>query len=173
MLPSEDAVEHGELAIFLRLNEKWDPEIDGEKPVKAPKPIGVPGAHMPSQMNKDHKPSYSKIPPLPPDKKREDDEFDVSTELSGFGLQGVKMTNDELQQLAQELGLGKDDAANLAKGLGNLDIEDAVGDPSDPSNQADDKTTTVDKGGVEQVGIYFFVLRFFLRDPRIFSLIPF
>lgn len=120
----EDAVEHDELAIFLRLNEKWDPAIDGDVPVREPKPIGVPGAHMPSVMNKDHKPSYSKFTAPVPDKKHEEEEFDISGELSGFGLQGVKMTNDELQLLAEELGLGKEDAAELAKGLGELDLNE-------------------------------------------------
>jgi len=118
----EDAAEHDELAIFLRLNDKWDPIFDGDQPVREPKPIGVPGAHMPSVMNKDHKPSYSKIPAPPPDKKREEEEFDISAELSGFGLQGVKMTNNELQQLAQELGLDEEAAADLTKGLGSLDL---------------------------------------------------
>ena len=86
---------------------------------------------MPSVMNKNHKPSYSKIPAPPPDKKREEEEFDISAELSGFGLQGVKMTNDELQQLAQDLGLDEEAAADLAKGLGSLDLGDSdkeVGD---------------------------------------------
>jgi len=126
----EDAVEHDEIAIFLRLNEKWDPTIDEEKSSPAPKPVGVPGAHMPSVMNKSHKPSYSKVPPPPPDKKREGEEFDISGELSGFGFQGVKMTNDDLQQLAEELGLGKEDAADFAKGLGSLDLEDPADKPA-------------------------------------------
>jgi len=143
----EDAVEHGEMSIFLRLNEEWDPAIDEDKPARVPKPVGVPGAHMPSVMNKDHRPSYSKIPPLPPDKKREEDEFDISGELSGFGLQGVKMTNNELQQLAEELGLGKDDAAELAKGLGSLDLggsgEDAANKPTENTDeQVEDKSET-------------------------------
>lgn len=79
---------------------------------------------MPSVMNKDHKPSYSKFTAPVPDKKHEEEEFDISGELSGFGLQGVKMTNDELQLLAEELGLGKEDAAELAKGLGGLDLNE-------------------------------------------------
>jgi SH3 domain-binding glutamic acid-rich protein len=153
-LASEDAVEHGELSIFLRLDEKWDPNIDGDKPAPEPKPIGVPGAHMPSVMNKDHRPSYSNIPAPLPDKKKEVEEFDISTELSGFGFQGVKMTNDELQQLAEELGLAKDDAANLAEGLSSLNLKEpgsADKPTKDPDEVVDEKVVTVaDKTTTEQ-----------------------
>ena len=75
-------------------------------------------------MNTSHKPSFSSIPPPKPDKEHEAEEFDISTELSGYGLQGVKMTNDELKQLAEELGLGSDDAGDLVQGLGSMDIKD-------------------------------------------------
>lgn len=44
-------------------------------------------------------------------------EFDVGDELSGYGLQGVKVTEDELRDLVAELGLGGDDAGDLVKGL--------------------------------------------------------
>jgi len=45
------------------------------------------------------------------------DMFDVSTELSGFGLQGVQVTEDELRDLVAELGLDGDEAGDLVKGL--------------------------------------------------------
>lgn len=51
-----------------------------------------------------------------PVNKREGD-FDVSTELEGFGLQGIRVTEDDLAALVQELGLGGDDADELVKGL--------------------------------------------------------
>jgi len=51
-------------------------------------------------------------------RKRGEAEFDVSEELSGYGLQGVKVTEDDLLALVQELGLGGDEAGDLVKGLG-------------------------------------------------------
>jgi len=47
----------------------------------------------------------------------------VSTELEGYGLQGVKVTEDELGALLEELGLDGDDARDLADSLSHrLDI---------------------------------------------------
>lgn len=63
-------------------------------------------------------------------------EFDVGDELSGFGLQGVKVTEDELRDLVAELGLDGDEAGDLVKGL-----SDAAGTPSKqaaPSNTVDE-----------------------------------
>jgi SH3 domain-binding glutamic acid-rich protein len=40
--------------------------------------------------------------------------------LSGFGLQGVKVTDDELRELVEEMGLGGDEAEDLVKGLGGV-----------------------------------------------------
>jgi hypothetical protein len=48
---------------------------------------------------------------------KRDDEFDVGEELSGFGLQGVKVSQDDLAALVEDLGLGGDDAEELIKGL--------------------------------------------------------
>jgi hypothetical protein len=48
---------------------------------------------------------------------RREGEFDVSTELEGFGLQGVRVTQDDLAALVEELGLGGDEADELVKGL--------------------------------------------------------
>lgn len=44
-------------------------------------------------------------------------EFDVSTELVGYGLQGVNVTDDELRALVAELGLEGNEAGDLVKGL--------------------------------------------------------
>ncbi|GLB36009.1 putative SH3-binding, glutamic acid-rich protein [Lyophyllum shimeji] len=118
----EDAVEYGELDTFLRLNETW--KEDEDQPVIPAKPIGVPGAVTPLQMTPDHlkKKILAQPPSSPlrgksiPVNKREG-EFDVSTELEGYGLQGVKVTEEELRNLVAELGLDGDDAGDLVKGL--------------------------------------------------------
>lgn len=44
--------------------------------------------------------------------------MDVGSGL-GFGLEGVKVTQDELRDLVSQLGLGGDDAEDLISGLGN------------------------------------------------------
>ncbi|KAF8528005.1 hypothetical protein BU17DRAFT_38782 [Hysterangium stoloniferum] len=115
----EDAVEYGELDIFLRLKESWDDEIDGT-PLKPSIPVGVPGASSPSHMT-GHKPSFAVSPsPLRSKTKgKGDDEFDIGEELVGFGLQGVKVSDNELLDLVAELGLGEDEANDLVKGLGS------------------------------------------------------
>jgi hypothetical protein len=115
---SEDAVEHDELAIFLRLNESYDASVEEDRPLLEEKVIGVPGATPnPSPMKPKvaasasstpskspgpavtipatpQTPALPKVPPPTPVNKRDD--FDVSEELSGYGLQGVKVTHDEL-----------------------------------------------------------------------------
>jgi hypothetical protein len=139
----EDAVEHDELDIFLRLKDKWDPAIDEDRPAPVAKPIGVPGASSPLQMTPDRLKSkiMAKPPPSPlqgkalPVNKRVG-EFDVGDELSGYGLQGVKVTDDELRDLVAELGLNGDEAGDLVKGL-----SDPAGTPpkqAPPSNTVDE-----------------------------------
>jgi SH3 domain-binding glutamic acid-rich protein len=153
---SEEAVEYGELATFLRLNETWDESIEETRPTLPAKPIGVPGASSPSQMAKPaHRALFDASPgasPLqrgvalasasPANKeslrKRNETEFDVGDELSGYGLQGVKVTDDELLALVEELGLGGDEAGDLVKGL------------SDSTDKAD-KGSGSSIGGSEQV----------------------
>lgn len=119
---SEDAVEYDELDTFLRLKETWN-VADEDHPAPPVQPIGVPGAASPLQMTPDHLKSHvlAQSPsPLKgrgvPVNKREG-EFDVSTELSGYGLQGVRVTDDELRDLVAELGLDGDEAGDLVKGL--------------------------------------------------------
>jgi len=120
----EDAVEHDELEIFLRLKDKWDPTIDEDRPAPVAKPVGVPGASSPLQMTPDRlKSKIMAQPPVSPLKgkalpvNKRVGEFDVGDELSGYGLQGVKVTEDELRDLVAELGLDGDDAGDLVKGL--------------------------------------------------------
>ena len=54
--------------------------------------------------------------PLKPVNKRND--FDISTELEGFGLQGLRVTDDDLRQLVKDLGLDGDEAADMVRSLG-------------------------------------------------------
>ncbi|KAH7928496.1 hypothetical protein BV22DRAFT_1102964 [Leucogyrophana mollusca] len=124
---AEEAVEYDELDTFLRLNDSWNAAVDEDRPAPAVKPVGVPGAVPVSQMTPEHhKPKFfppSADSPLKgkgkdiPVNKREGD-FDVSTELEGFGLQGVRVTDDDLRKLVEDLGLDGDDAADMVKSLG-------------------------------------------------------
>lgn len=127
-------MEYGELDRFLRLSEKWndneDSLLSGPKLPEA-KPVGVPGAMMPLQMTPEHlkkqilaQPPKSPLSgsgsggkkPIPVNKRV--GEMDLGDELSGFGLQGVKVTEDELLDLVKGLGLDDDAAGDLVKGLG-------------------------------------------------------
>ena len=54
--------------------------------------------------------------PLKPVNKRND--FDVSTELEGFGLQGLRVTDDDLRRLVEDLGLDGEEAADMVRSLG-------------------------------------------------------
>jgi len=143
-LNSEEAVEYGELETFLRLNETWDESIEETRPTLPTKPIGVPGASSPSQMAKPaHRALFNASPggassplqrgaasasasasssPVGKDalRKRNDAEFDAGDGLSGYGLQGVKVTQDDLLALVEELGLGGEEAGDLVKGLGDF-----------------------------------------------------
>ena len=128
---SEEAVEYGELETFLRLKETWSESAEETRPTLPAQPIGVPGASSPSQMAKpSHKALFDVSPASSPLRgsagpaaqkaslrKRNEDEFDISTELSGYGLQGVKVTDDELADLVAELGLGGEEAGDLVRGL--------------------------------------------------------
>ena len=71
-------------------------------------------------------------------RNRNEAEFDVGDELTGYGLQGVKVTDDDLLALVEELGLGGEEAGDLVKGL------------SDPTDKADkvkeDEATEVREG---------------------------
>ncbi|KAH6916871.1 hypothetical protein BKA70DRAFT_1250837 [Coprinopsis sp. MPI-PUGE-AT-0042] len=125
----EDAVEHDELDIFLKLKEPWDPAIDEERPPPEVKAVGVPGANLPMEMTPKHIKEYiiaeqssplrvkSKTKPIPVNKLDEKDQIDLGNELAGYGLQGVKVTQDELMDLMGQLGLGGEEADDLAKGL--------------------------------------------------------
>lgn len=56
-------------------------------------------------------------------RKRNKAEFDAGDELSGYGLQGVKVTQDDLLALVEELGLGGEEAGDLVKGLSGFTDE--------------------------------------------------
>lgn len=117
----EEAVETEDLANFLRLNETWNTAVDEDRPAPEVKPVGVPGAVPIAQMTPEHhKPRFfprDPDTPLKPVNKRNGD-FDVSTELEGYGLQGVRVTDEDLRLLVEELGLEGDDAEDMVKSLG-------------------------------------------------------
>lgn len=139
-------MEYDELSKFFRLDDSWDPEVDEDRPAPASKPIGVPGASPASTPLKPRVASVgipstptatplkgknpvpdtpvtappaggAQAPPPTPANKREG-EKDLGDELVGYGLQGVKVTDDDLLALVEELGLGGDEADEFVKGLG-------------------------------------------------------
>jgi len=73
---------------------------------------------------------------------KQTDTFDVSTELSGFGLQGVQVTEDELRDLVAELGLDGDEAGDLVKGLSSAT-------PSEPEPPVSVKQQSVPEPAVK------------------------
>lgn len=82
-----------------------------------------------------------------------DDEFDVSTELSGYGLQGVRVTEAELADLVAELGLDGDEAGDLVKGLsGGSSVEHSTPLPaaSEPSQVSVEKEVKVKEKAQEK-----------------------
>jgi len=123
----------------LRLNESWNVATDEDRPAPEVKPVGVPGAVPIAQMTPEHhKPRiFPRDPdtPLKPVNKH-DGNFDVSTELEGYGLQGVRVTDDELRLLVEELGLDGDDAEDMVKSLGGG--EDGKGAPK-KGGESDEK----------------------------------
>lgn len=114
-------MEYDELSTFLRLNESH--EVEEDHPLLPQVPVGVPGAASPAQMTPEHHkpatfaPSLSDSPLRGKPANKREGEFDVSTELDGFGLQGVKVTQDDLAALVEELGLGGGDADDLVRSL--------------------------------------------------------
>jgi len=65
------------------------------------------------------------------------DEIDIGDDLGDHGLQGVKVTRDELRALIEELGLAGDDAGDLVTSLSGLSIssKDAALKSPQPTNQ--------------------------------------
>jgi hypothetical protein len=92
------------------------------------KPTIQKGMSHPSPLTKDGK------KPTPVNKR---DDFDIGNELIGYGLQGVRVTEDELRDLVAELGLDGDEAGDLVKGLTslNLDEESSPNKHTEPQNK--------------------------------------
>ncbi|ELU41852.1 hypothetical protein AG1IA_04123 [Rhizoctonia solani AG-1 IA] len=112
------AVEFGELDRFFRLNESWGEEDEAFAPTSVPqKPIAVPGVATPSQIT-GQSPSFAPSASKPLKKSTpRTKSIDVGSQL-GFGLEGVKLTEEEMLELVESLGLDGDDAGELVKGLG-------------------------------------------------------
>jgi len=143
----EDAVEHDELDRFLRLKESWNPDRDQDYPAIEVKPVGVPGVALPLQMTPDHirtkiLAQHKSLATGGTDKKqapanKRAGEFDIGTELQGYGLQGVHATKKELEDLIKDLGLEGDDAGDLVKGL---------------AGETPPKEEVEEKGATQQIG---------------------
>lgn len=140
---SSEAVEYDELDAFLRLKETWEADPD-EAPTLAAKPVGVPGAASPLQMT-NHKPSPVSPAPSPlKDKTKKGKELDAGSVLGDSGLQGVNITDSELEALVAELGLEGDEAGELVKSLSapKEEAKSAVAEeikPSEKEQQAETK----------------------------------
>ena len=68
-------------------------------------------------MNPSHKPTISPHPtPKKPKDATRGDEIDVGEELSGYGLDGVKVSEQDLMDLVSEL-IGEEGAGDLVKGF--------------------------------------------------------
>jgi len=113
----EEAVECDDLDTFLRRNEEWDEDLDGPSKKLEVRPVGVPGAYSPLQMNPSHKAAIS---PHPTPTKSKDEsrgkEIDVGEELSEYGLEGVSVSEQDLMDLVSEL-IGEEGAGDLVKGF--------------------------------------------------------
>ncbi|KAF9510421.1 hypothetical protein BS47DRAFT_1300200 [Hydnum rufescens UP504] len=110
----EEAVEYGELDTFLRRNEEWDAELEGHT-APVPQVTGVPGVMTPEKIT-GQRPSFAPEGSAPTPAVREG-ELDMGVELSGYGLQGLKVTTDEITELVKSLGLDDGDASDLITGL--------------------------------------------------------
>ncbi len=160
---SEEAVEYDELDRFLRLSEKWNDNEDSllSGPALPPaKPVGVPGAMMPLQMTPDRlkkkilaQPPASPLAggkkPIPVNKRV--GEKDLGDELSGYGLQGVKVTEDELLDLVKDLGLDDHDAGDLVKGLGGSGDNKSDVDKGREVRESKEVTEVKGSQGVKEV----------------------
>ncbi|TFK56954.1 hypothetical protein OE88DRAFT_1722014 [Heliocybe sulcata] len=155
----EDAVEHDELDIFLRLGESWTVDED-DRPTLAQKPIGVPGALTPlNSLPLGHRSPNPSPGPSPSKNKKpinKEKQIDVGEELVGFGLQGVKVTEDDLRELMEELGLEGEDAEDLVKGLsgsgdnkGNKSDTKEVKAESKVEDKAEDKAKSKSESKAE------------------------
>jgi len=97
-------------------------------------------------MRPDHKPSFAPSPlgrRVVSNKHHPDDprELDAGDELGDSSLTGIKVTEDDLMQLMNDLGLGGADADELVKGLGGGSKE-APPDPLPAAPAAEPKTPT-------------------------------
>ncbi|GJJ09541.1 hypothetical protein Clacol_003764 [Clathrus columnatus] len=112
-----EAVEFGELDIFLRRNEDWNEKF-ADPAIQLPEvPIGVPGAYMPSEMTPKKTPVPTPLPSQSGDGSDSRKDIDLGDQLSVHDLKGIKASEEELADLVKELGLGGEDANDLIKGL--------------------------------------------------------
>jgi len=164
---SEEAVEYDDLNTFFRLSETWNVKEDSlmaEPKLPEAKPIGVPGAMMPLQMTPDRlKEKITAQPPKSPlsgagGKKsipvnKRAGERDLGDELRGYGLQGVKVTDDELLDLVKDLGLDDDAAGGLVRDLSGTESKVSKEKKlQEPSVQAEEEETKECKRPEEKKG---------------------
>ncbi|CCA72466.1 hypothetical protein PIIN_06401 [Serendipita indica DSM 11827] len=135
----ETAVETGTLETFLRMNEDYNPEIDGK--VLEAQPIGVPGAVMPEAMT-GQKPSFAPNGPTPIRKSgpkgSADELVDAGDVLPGFGFQGMMVTIGELTELAKDLKLDDKEQASVLAKAAKASKQATSSSSKEPSKESDD-----------------------------------
>lgn len=127
-------MEFGELDIFLRRKENWVEEFANPAVHLPAVPIGVPGVYLPSEMMGKRPSTSSTVSPQA--KKKSEEETDAGDELSSFGLQDVKVSEQELLDLVKELGLKGDDANTLTKSLTPAEASSKF---DNPKSQVEDR----------------------------------
>jgi len=142
----------------LRRNEKWDPAFE-DRPMPEVKVVGVPGAMTPLEMTPERikqkilagspAPSPLKKKPIPVNKRTS--ELDAGEELGDCGLEGVKVTMDELRALVEELGLEGDDAGDLVKGLSEMSISKGKKGKGAPDEKNDEQDNQPQKAEPEKL----------------------
>jgi len=105
-------------------------------PQPSPAPLRAKGDRVPSAIHlKPGDPDHQQV--VDELRRRTEAEFDIGEELSDVGLQGVKVTEDDLLKLVEELGLEGDEANELAKGLGGFSSPDKSLDGKAPGSDQD------------------------------------
>jgi hypothetical protein len=66
----------------------------------------------------------------------------MGSELSGFGLEGVKLSEEEMLELVESLGMGGEDADELVKGLGLTSSKTKSEKPTSNKAPAPDTSST-------------------------------
>ncbi|KZO96305.1 hypothetical protein CALVIDRAFT_515133 [Calocera viscosa TUFC12733] len=107
----EEAVEFAELDQFLRLKEAWDDELDFA-PTLPQQAVGFPGAYLPSQTQ----PLSSSTSKSPAGKSKPKKTDELEKELDSMDV-----TDEQISELLESLGLENEGASERPGGLARTD----------------------------------------------------